>query len=289
MSSTAPTRTRTRHIVYGWLAQLMLSVTLMCTVDCNDDNSAREADSGDETGGGADSGQKDATPVPGVSAAGWKNAFTEKGAGASCNPGADDLAAMPQVTVGETTLYVGFQQVSADNQDPIFLRYDSGKKVYCVYHETQAPDGRALGLTWDGGDHAYVVYSIVGGGSELEGKGGWLSSYAPGAISGGGPKVSVVGRVNAKDGILNSSTFVIAVNSKNKVNSHKATAAITMLADGIVEFVGDSRYNPIDISGKDRMDCGDAPFITRYRLSADLGQAICADSTHCVSQKPCVD
>ena len=68
--------------------------------------------------------------------------------------------------------------------------YSVGDPV-CTEDETIGKlRGKAWTITWDGGDVAYVVYTVVGGGTSLEGKGGWLSSYAPGAISGGGPKVS---------------------------------------------------------------------------------------------------
>ena len=47
---------------------------------------------------------------------------------------------------------------------------DDGATVYCEHHESEAPDGRAVGITRDGGAVAYVVYTIVGGGSALDGR-----------------------------------------------------------------------------------------------------------------------
>jgi hypothetical protein len=35
------------------------------------------------------------------------------------------------------------------------------------------------------------------------------------------------------------------------------------------------------------MNCTDYPFDARYRLSADLGALVCADSSNCVSERPC--
>jgi hypothetical protein len=223
--------------------------------------------------------------VPGSSAEGWQSAYAD--VGGKCGATEAELAALAHVTVGNTTLYVGYEQVSANNQDPIVIRYDAGQKVYCRYHEDDGPDGRAVGITWDGGDHAYVVYTIVGGGSDLEGKNGWLSSYAPGAISGGGPKVSVVGRVDAANGDLISASFIIAVKSDNKVNTHRPKGPVTVLEDGSVEFFGESAHKPIDADGKSGMDCTDYPFDSRYRLSADLRSLVCADCSNCVPQKPC--
>ncbi|MGB0679675.1 MAG: hypothetical protein ACPGUV_08445 [Polyangiales bacterium] len=246
---------------------------------------------GDDDSGSPDAGVVGDAGDSGVTATAggrWPAAFEAKGVAASCDPSAAELAAMPQVQVGDSVLYVGYVQANANNQHPVLLRYDGGRKVYCVRHETQAPDGRALGLSWDGGEYAYVVYSVDGGGTDLEGKEGWLSSYAPGAISGGGPKVSVIGRVRAQDGALQTATFVIAVTSNNKVNTHAAKEAPVVADDGTVDFLGDSRFVPIDADGRSRMQCGNnAPFQSRYRFSGDLRTLVCADSSDCTSTMPC--
>lgn len=217
----------------------------------------------------------------------WQSAYAEGGVGINCAQSEADMqsAGAPSLTFGNTTIYVGFEQ-DGQNQNPVFARFDDGTKVYCEHHETEGPDGRALGITWDGGGVAYVVYTIVGGGSSLEGKGGWVPSYAPGAISGGGPKVSYVGQVETTYGTLSSGTFVIAVKSDNKVNSHGPRAAVTVLDDGNVEFLGASAHKPID-EGWVAMDCTDYPFDSRYRFSPDLGSLVCADCTNCTSKKPC--
>lgn len=227
------------------------------------------------------------SPPPGPAAEGWISDYSEGAAAAECGADEAAFAALPHVTVGAATIYVGFDQVSGNNQDPVVARFDAGQPIWCRSHEDDGPDGRAHGVTWDGGPYAYVVYTIVGGGSDLEGKGGWLSSYAPGSISGGGPKVSVVGRVDVSDGELDAATFVIAVKSDNKVNSHGPRGAVTVLAGGGVEFLGASAHKAIDADGESAMDCTDYPFDTRYRFSPDLGQLLCADATNCASQEPC--
>ncbi len=227
-------------------------------------------------------------PPPGTGADGWESAHVEGGVnGVSCDSPESDFAGAPSVTVGGSTLYAGWRQASGDNQNPIVARFDDGVMVWCSEHETEGPDGRAEAITWDGGDVAYVVYTIVGGGTGLEGHGGWLSSYAPGAISGGGAKVSVVGRVDASDGSLTSATFVISVLSSGNVNTHRPAGAATVLEDGTVEFLGDSAHKPIDANGRESMDCTDYPFDSRYRFSADLSELVCADSTNCVAERPC--
>ncbi len=257
--------------------------------------------SGDSGGGKANGGSGDTpdprdagsdvtggAPVPGASAEGWKSAYVEGGKGSNCNQTQVEMTAanLPSLTFGESTLFVGFEQVG-QNQNPIFARFDSGKKVYCEHHESEGPDGRAVGLTWDGGEVAYVVYTIVGGGSSLEGKSGWLPSYAPGAISGGGPKVSVVGKVNVIHGELERATFVIAIKSDNKVNSHGPAGPVTVLKNGSVEFFGGSAHKPIDADGKSAMNCTDYPFESHYVFEQDLSKLVCAECSNCKSQRPC--
>jgi hypothetical protein len=262
----------------------LLGLLLTLTIACGDDAATDDTDPGD----GPETDMFTPRPPPGPSADGWESAFEEGGVGGvSCDSAEADFDGVPHVTIGTSTLYAGFRQASGNNQNPIVARFDDGEQVWCAEHETEGPDGRAEGVTWDGGDVAYVVYTVVGGGTGLEGHGGWLPSYAPGAISGGGAKVSVVGRVDASSGELLSSTFVIAVLSSGNVNTHRPAGAVTVLEDGSVEFLGASAHKPIDANGRDSMDCTDYPFDSRYRSSADLTELVCADSSNCVSERPC--
>lgn len=237
---------------------------------------------------GAPIGSNDggSSPAPGPAATGWQSAFGD--VGANCGSGDEaSFAKLPHVTVGSSTVYVGFQQVSSINQDPFIARFDDGKKVYCRFHEDDPPDARAVGITWNGGEHAYLVYTVVGGGTDLQGKGGWFPGYTANGISGGGPKVSAVGRVNVTNGALEASTFIIAVKTDSKVNAHTPKGAVTVLTDGSVEFLGGSAHKPIDANARKPMACSDYPFDTRYRFSADLKSLVCADSTNCTPEKPC--
>jgi hypothetical protein len=256
----------------------VLVLVLACTQDSTADSSTANGTSEGETG----------APPPGPSADGWESAYADGGVGIDCNQSEAEMmaAGAPSLRFADTAIYVGFEQLD-QNQNPVFARFDMGAPVYCERHETEAPDGRAVGVTWDGGDHAYVVYTIVGGGSSLEGKGGWQPSYASGSISGGGSKVSVVGRVETTTGTLERSTFVIAVKSDNTVNSHGPRGPVTRLPDGNIEFLGGSAHKPIDADGQSSMACTDYPFDSKYVFSGDLASLICAECTNCSSQQPC--
>ncbi len=232
----------------------------------------------------------------GGAAGGWQRAFGEVGFASkkvgehACETSAEALAAsaLPRVSAGGSTLYVGFHQVSGNNQDPFVARVDGDRVAWCVYHENDGPDGRALGVTWDGGPLAYVVYTIVGGGTDLE-MAGWFRSYGGHAgISGGGKKVGVLGRVDAATGALTAATHVPAVLAERKLNSHAPADAPRVLADGTVEYRGSSAHKPIGADGNDAMQCTDYPFDTTYRFDPDLATLVCAVSTNCTGNtKPC--
>lgn len=192
---------------------------------------------GDATGGGTGGGPTSAAPTeaaattslpPGPVKPGWERSFVADPAALNCVMSADEMAATAaaRLTFGDSTIYIGYEQDGV-NQNPVFARYDGGVQVYCEHHEQESPDGRAYGLTWDGGPIAYVVYTIVGGGSAFDekGKGGWLDRYGDG---GGSSKVSFVGEVETAFGTLARGTFVIAKKMDGKTNTHGPTDALIL-------------------------------------------------------------
>lgn len=254
---------------------------------------------GDGDGDGDDSGDGDGSMLPESELSAdesWTSDFADASISVSssdngCTTTATDLAQSGLARVPSEDgriLYVGFAQVGANNQDPLVALVDGDEVMWCQHHEDDPPDGRAVGVSWNGGEVAYVTYTVVGGGTDLEGGGGWLDSYAPGAISGGGVKVSLVGQVDVSSGALLSSTFVIAVKMDGTVNTHNPSTAAHVLSDGSIEFLGESTHKPIGVDKATSMGCTDYPFDTRYRFSADLSTLICAESTNCDSNHvPC--
>ena len=266
---------------YGWGLVIGITSALLAGGACG---------GGGGTGSGEGGASNGSAPVPGEAREGWTSAWKEGGAGFSCG---DDAASLrngdvPRVSIGGSTLFVGFEQ-KGDNQNPLLARFDGDEQVYCVRHETQPPDSRALGVTWNGDGRAYVVYTTVGGGTALEEAGGWLGSYAPGAFHGGGAKVSFLGAVDVSDGALESGTFIIAVLSDDGINTHRPRSAPKVLSDGNVEFLGESAHKPIDPNGEQEMDCGDYPFESRYVFKPGLDAIVCAETSNCTSSAPCSD
>ena len=98
----------------------------------------------------------------------------------------------PRVVSGSTAIYIGYQQVSSNNKNPVTIRFNSGIKSWCrTDYETTNDDGTGYGLYWNGDNVLYGVYSSTGSQTGYDFRrfatGRWLSSYG----SGGGPKVAV--------------------------------------------------------------------------------------------------
>jgi len=124
-----------------------------------------------------------------------------------------------QIISGTQTLYMGTQQASANNQNPIIASFDSSnpdRNWVRTDYETTGADGRGQGLLWDGSDNLYGFFTIDGTqGSPSEdfrrassdANSSWLRSYG----SGGGAKVSVVGKIDPLTGDLLSAAYLSAL------------------------------------------------------------------------------
>jgi len=228
----------------------------------------------------------------------FRKAFKDGGVGVTCELTYSQMvqSGAPSLTVGNTTLFVGFQQYG-NNQDPVLFRFDNQVKVYCEHHEAQSPDGRALGITWDGGPTAYLVYTITGGGTAFDtlAKGGWISSYGNGGAS---SKVAVIAQVETQFGTVQRATFVPARRQSGTItNSLSPADAVTVLTDGTLEFVGSSAFAPLNpdrspmcLANTEYPAALDGKQGPSYlaRFSADLSSALCASTAGCsLVQKPC--
>ncbi|MCC5615789.1 hypothetical protein LC605_12060 [Nostoc sp. CHAB 5836] len=136
----------------------------------------------------------------------------------SCNDSEATVRAKngPKVSNGNTSIYIGYQQVSSNNKNPVTIRFDNGIKTWCkTDYETTNDDGTGYGLYWDGANVLYGVYSSTGSqtGNDFRrfATGRWLSSYG----SGGGPRVAVIARINPADGQVGYATFLSAKKADN--------------------------------------------------------------------------
>lgn len=229
----------------------------------------------------------------------WRKAFVGGGVGVSCEASYAEMVSSgaPSLSSGNTTIFVGFQQYG-NNQDPVFFRFDDEKKVYCEHHEKESPDGRALGITWDGGPNAYVVYTMTGGGTAFDtlAKGGWVDHYGDG---GGSSAVAVVAGVEVQFGTVTRATFVPAKRANGtKTNTLGPADAITVLQDGTLEFTGVSAWAPLnpDKSGMcvpttEYPAALDGMMGPSYlaRFTPDLATVTCASTAGCsLVSTPCL-
>lgn len=240
------------------------------------------------SGGTSGTGQTEAGAPSKGSGSGFTWAFAASSVAFDCN---DSLAAIvaknaTHVTVDGSTIFAGMQQVSGNDQDPVVARFDAaGTKIFCEHSKRGGGiDGRAFGVTWDGKDALYVVYTIVGGGTlfDAAAKGGWLSGYGDG---GGSSKVTVIGALDTSTGVVKRATFVasrVVKNGQTKTNTLVPADAVHVLDDGSLEFLGAPAYctlNPDKSSMCDPAKTADYPKGYRARFSADLSTMSCASAT----------
>ncbi|MFK7800592.1 MAG: hypothetical protein AB8G95_03075 [Anaerolineae bacterium] len=222
-------------------------------------------------------------------------AYAEQGtlrnAAFSCDDSEDDLIAneITATRFNDQAIYIGYQQISGNNQDPIVTRFDNGVQIWCrTDYETTNDDNRGVGVYWNGtNDGLYLTFSATGtqGSTNQDfrrfAKNGWLKSYTDGSINGGGgPKVVILAKANPADGEIEAATFLTAVTSTNKTNSMLATK-LTLVNDQLkVEAL--AWYSPRNID-KSGMSCnGPSPFSYTIYLTPDLSTAISASAENCL-------
>ena len=135
-----------------------------------------------------------------------------------------------QVTVGTTTLYTGFNQVTvgndSGNQDPWVASFTSGKlNWYRTDYEITPDDGKGTNLVWDGGTNLYAAFTATGtqGTPEQDFRrfatAGWLKSYSDSSPGGGGGgKVAILAKLDPLTGDAINASFLTALNG-TKTNS----------------------------------------------------------------------
>lgn len=129
----------------------------------------------------------------------------------------------PKVTLGNTTVYIGYQQVSSANKDPILVSFTNGVRNWVrTDYETTNDDGTGDGLAWDG-SNLYAVFSSTGeqpGNSLSRFTGsGWLRGYTDGSPGGGGGgKVGVLAKVDLTTGNIQAATYLTARNDRATPN-----------------------------------------------------------------------
>ncbi len=188
----------------------------------------------------------------------------------------------PVVSFGRSRIYAGYQQVSRDNQNPIVVRFDQGRRTWCrTDYESTEDDGKGYGLLWNGSNDLYTVFTATGtqGTASQDYRRfstrGWLRSYG----NGGGSQVSVIVRLNPNTGNPTAGTFLTAVLSSGRTNS--LVVRDLEWADGQVIVTADAWYSPRRIDRQPMTCTGASPFVYTLTLGANLSQVSAAAAERC--------
>jgi hypothetical protein len=201
----------------------------------------------------------------------------------SCNDSEATIKAKngPRVVNGNTAFYIGYQQVSSNNKNPVTIRFNSGIKSWCrTDYETTNDDGTGYGLYWNGNDVLYGVYSSTGSqtGSDFRrfATGRWLSSYG----KGGGPKVAVIARINPANGEVNYATFLTAKKADN--GNTNSLVVKTLSWNGTNLTVQAKSWWLPRRANTNSMTCsGSSPYIYTAVFTGDLTKVNSASAATC--------
>ena len=190
-----------------------------------------------------------------------------------------DLGAA-KVSFGNTTVYIGTNQVSSNNQDPIVTSFTNGIRDWVSSYDSSGIDGRGGGLLWDeASSNLYGVFTADGGSNGANSFGstaqGWLGSYG----RGGGAKASVLLKLNPDSGEAEAGTYL----RSQLPNGNTNTVVPTDLdfVDGEVVFYGDAFFTPLGTDKQpftEKTSDDGSPFAYRVVLSADLATATQAEA-----------
>jgi hypothetical protein len=176
------------------------------------------------------------------------------------------------ISNGTTSFYIGYQQVSSVNKNPIMIRFDKGVKKWCrTDYETTGDDGSGYGLVWDGSSNLYGVFSSTGTqtGNNFGrfATSGWLTNYG----TGGGSKVSILAKIDPVNGNVSKATFIIAKKGDGSTNSLSITGL--SFSGTSVKIDANAYWSPLR-SNKTIMTCiGSSPFKYTATFSPDLSTA----------------
>jgi hypothetical protein len=212
------------------------------------------------------------------------SAVTQTPSTISSAPYCNELATQPgSVTIGETTIAVGYRNPSGFNKNPVVTRCDAGSVTWSRDDlDTTADDVAGYGLVWDGGETLYVVFSCTfhypeGADFRDEATNGWLRSNGQGA---GSPK-SVIVRLSPATGEPQVASYLSAVLSNGQSNAFRVSRIRWTGQEVVLNAQTGARPRRTE---RTAMVCEEgrvSPFNYQLRLSADLTTALGATADGC--------
>ncbi|HEY9630306.1 MAG TPA: hypothetical protein V6C84_23680 [Coleofasciculaceae cyanobacterium] len=183
-----------------------------------------------------------------------------------------------RIKLGTQTIYIGTQQVTSLNQNPIAVSFDSSNPSHRwtqTGYEITGTDGRGYGLFWSGSS-LYGVFSVdgtqgtpdqdfrrVSSGATQS----WLRSYG----SGGGAKAAVLAKINPATGDMTEAVYLSSILSSGKTNS-LAIDTLTVNAAGNLVVKAQSYYAPRRPDGQamTQVTTDGSPFDYTLEITPDL-------------------
>ncbi len=189
-----------------------------------------------------------------------------------------------RIKIGTQTIYIGTEQVTSINQNPIIRSIDSvnpSNNWLRTDVETTGTDGRGLGIAWTG-SALYGVFSVDGtqgtpsqdfrrasGGAQQN----WLKSFGPG----GGKRIAVIGQLDPATGTLLKAAHLSAVLENGQTNSLSVKGITTNSAGNLVVSAS-SFSNPRKPDGtaltRNPGNTAGSPFDYTLELTPDLSRVV---------------
>jgi hypothetical protein len=161
------------------------------------------------------------------------------------------------ISLGTQTIYIGTNQVAGINQNPILASFDAvnpNNTWVREDYETTGADGRGNGLAVTQAGEVYAFFSVDGTqGIPAEdfrrvsqaAEQAWLRSYG----QGGGPKVSVLGKINPATGELTHAAYLSAILSNGNSNTLTITGLDTTTTGNLL-VSAESFFSPRQPNGQ---------------------------------------
>lgn len=186
------------------------------------------------------------------------------------------------IRMGTQTIYIGTQQVTSINQNPIIASFDSSNPAnrwVKTNYEMTGADGRGYGLFWSG-TSLYAIFSVDGtqgtpdqdfrrassGAAQA-----WLRSYGVG----GGPKAAVIARLNLATGEMTEAAYLTARLPDGKSNSLEITG-ISQNSAGNLVISANSWFAPRrpDGTAMTQTAAGNSPFRYTVEMAPDVRSVV---------------
>ena len=188
-----------------------------------------------------------------------------------------------RVSAGNSTFFIGYQQVSATNQNCIIAKYTNGQQVWVrTDYENTGDDSRGYGLLWDGAQNLYALFSSTGTQGDPSHDfrrfcgNGWHTSYG----QGGGPKVTVILKIDPITGDPFEGTYAMSRLANGNANS-LSVDSLQLLNSGNLRLFAQAWYSPLHVDRVPYECTGLSPFQYTFTLNGNLTTAVETEVVGC--------